>query len=104
MGRCEVERAGAVVFIAKRKDGRGMSEFSKYFNYLIKCRNLKHVQVAEMCKIDTSIIFRWANGKVLPKSWGRLEPIVRRLRLTPDEVSALCNAYRREVLGESQSL
>jgi len=103
MGRCEVERAGAVVFIAKRKDGRGMSEFSKYFNYLIKCRNLKHVQVAEMCKIDTSIIFRWANGKVLPKSWGRLEPIVRRLRLTPDEVSALCNAYRREVLGESQS-
>ncbi len=80
-----------------------MSEFSKYFDYLMKCRSLKHVQVAEMCKIDTSIIFRWANGKALPKSWGRLEPIVRRLRLTPNEVSALRNAYRKEALGESQS-
>ena len=45
-----------------------MSEFSKYLDYLIKCRDLKLVQVAEICKVDTSTIFRWANGKVLPKS------------------------------------
>ena len=79
-----------------------MSEFSKYLDYLIKCRDLKLVQVAEICKVDTSTIFRWANGKVLPKSWERLEPVVKKLRLTPYEVSVLRNAYRKELLGESQ--
>lgn len=80
-----------------------MSEFSEYLDHLIKCRGLKHVQAAEICKIDTSTIFRWANGKVLPKSWERLEPIVKKLRLTPYEVSVLKNTYEKELLGESQS-
>ncbi len=80
-----------------------MSEFSKYLDDLIKCRGLKLVQVAKICKIDTSTIFRWANGKVLPKSWERLEPLVKKLRLTPYEASTLRNAYRKELLGESQS-
>ena len=80
-----------------------MSEFSDYLDHLIKCRRLKHVQAAEICKIDTSTIFRWANGKVLPKSWERLEPVVKKLRLTPYEISMLKSAYEKELLGESQS-
>lgn len=80
-----------------------MTEFSKCFDKIVKCRGLRCVQVAEECNMDTSVIFRWQTGKVLPGSWERLEAVIERLRFTSYEVSRLKNAYRREVLGANRS-
>lgn len=80
-----------------------MTEFSKYLSRVVKRRGLKCVQAAEICGIDTSVMFRWLNGRVLPTSWDRLEQAAKKLRLSPDEMDGLKKAYRKEVLGEEQS-
>lgn len=80
-----------------------MTEFSKYFSQVVKRRGLKCVQAAEICDIDTSVMFRWLNGRVLPKSWERLEQAAEKLRLSPHEMDELKKVYRKETLGEEQS-
>lgn len=80
-----------------------MTEFSKYFSQVVKCRGLKCVQAAEICGIDTSVMSRWLNGKIIPKNWERLEQAAERLRLTPFETARLKRAYRTQLLGVEQS-
>lgn len=80
-----------------------MTEFSTYLSQVVNRRGLKCVQAAEICEIDTSVMFRWLNGRVLPKSWERLQQAAQKLRLSPHEMAGLKKAYRKEVLGEEQS-
>lgn len=80
-----------------------MKEFTDCLNQILKERNMNSAQVAQICGLDTSVVFRWLCGKSLPKSWRRLEIVVEKLRLTPYETDMLGHAYRKALLGETQS-
>lgn len=80
-----------------------MSGFSDCFNHLLKSRELTCIEAAKICKMDLSTIFRWSNGEFLPENWERLNPIRKKLRLTPWECNALEEVFRKGKMGEEQS-
>ncbi len=81
-----------------------MSEFSECLSQILKVRNLNVAEAARQCSIDISVLFRWLSGSSRPKTWRRLWDVMGQLRLTSYESAELGTAYRREKLGELQSI
>lgn len=80
-----------------------MSEFSRYLTKLKDNRNLTSADLAEMCGMNRVIIWQWTEGKHLPESWDRMEPVIEKLRLTQEERTYLKNVYEYEILGKEKS-
>ena len=80
-----------------------MSEFSVFLDGILKARRMSGAQAARLCRIDTTVLFRWLSGASLPRNWKRLEGLTEKLRLTPYEMEMLEFRYRKEVLGETHA-
>lgn len=77
--------------------------FSAYFKQMLVYRKLRNADVARICDIDETVLFKWWSGNHLPKSWDSLEPVIVKLRFTPNQISGLRKVYQEELLGEEQS-
>lgn len=86
------------------KEERVMAAFSDYLTAIKNKRNFTVAQVAKICGIDRTVLFRWCNGTSLPESWERLEPLLKKLRLTGEENRQIKAAFEREQIGFKQSI
>lgn len=79
-----------------------MSAFSECFNLIKERRNLNSAQVAEICNIDTSVVYKWSKGGHAPKKWAIVESMVEKLHLSNDEKRDLQHAYEKTILGDEK--
>lgn len=79
-----------------------MSAFSECLQNLKNVRGLRYADIAKMCDMDVTVVFRWMNGERFPESVEKLETIEHRLRLTQQEKNELEDAYMISVYGEEK--
>lgn len=79
-----------------------MSAFSECFNNIKNKKGLRYIDIAKMCDVDVSVIFRWMNGERLPVSIYKIDEIQHGLRLTSDEKNELEKAYIISTYGEDK--
>lgn len=79
-----------------------MSIFSDYLTRIKEKRNMTVVTMAELCNVETTVMFRWLNGERLPGKWEKIERIIEMLRLSEEEQKTLKLSYERTVFGEKK--
>lgn len=79
-----------------------MMTFSEYFTIIKDRRKLTGAQIAEMCNLETGMVFHWLNGKRYPQDWQKVEEVAEKLKLSNEECRNLRDAYERTVLGAKE--
>lgn len=78
-----------------------MSAFSECFNRIKDEKNLRCIDMARMCDMDVTVIFRWLNGERLPAGIDKIGKLQYGLRLTEEEKNKLEKAYIISIYGET---
>lgn len=79
-----------------------MSAFSEYLTIIKNKRNLNSAAIADICGIDTTVVFRWMKGERIPDDISRLRKLELRLRLSEHEKRELEDAYVITVYGKEK--
>lgn len=77
-----------------------MSIFSDYLTRIKEKRNITVATMADLCQVETTVMFRWVNGERLPGSWEKVTLIINNLRLSEEEQKMLKTAYEKTLFGE----
>ena len=84
------------------KEEVDMSVFSEYLTVIKNKRNLNSADVAKICGLDTTVVFRWIKGERIPDDIGKLKIVELRLRLSEQEINNLEDAYMITVYGDDR--
>lgn len=79
-----------------------MSIFSEYLTRVKEKRNLTVATMAELCNVETTVMFRWVNGERLPGTWEKIQRIIDMLRLSEEEQKTLTISYEKTLFGEKK--
>ena len=77
-----------------------MSVFSDCLGKIRDRRKLSNTQVANLCGLEKTVVYRWFSGQRMPESWEKVAEKMENLHLSPDERGQLKEAYRRSFVGE----
>lgn len=79
-----------------------MSAFSECLNQIKDRRNLTSADIAHMCQLDTTVVYKWIKGDHLPQNDNVIEKIADKLYLSSLEKQNLQQTYEKSLLGEEK--
>lgn len=79
-----------------------MSDFSECLTVIKDKRGLSSIDVARVCDVDATVIFRWIKGERLPNSFQKIQELERKLRLNEQEKEELEYAYVSTLCGKEK--
>ena len=79
-----------------------MSAFSECLSAIKIKRDLSSADVARICGVDTSVIFRWMKGERLPQDINKVKEMGRKLKLNVQERNQLEDSYFISVHGTEE--